>query len=102
MSELNILIHLTPHLNIINLLGACTTKDGELDEDLQPLILNTSGPLMIIVEYCRYGNLSSYLRRMRRNYIEDHREALEQKRSRDNKEQFSFVAVGCLFLLLAS
>jgi len=78
MSELNILIHLTPHLNIINLLGACTTKDG---------------PLMIIVEYCRYGNLSSYLRRMRRNYIEDHREALEQKRSRDNKEQFSFVEI---------
>ncbi|XP_077975894.1 vascular endothelial growth factor receptor 1-like isoform X1 [Styela clava] len=53
MSELKILIHIGPHLNIVNLFGACTTKDG---------------PLMIVVEYCRFGNLSNYLRRMRDYY----------------------------------
>uniref|UniRef100_A0AAR2JJX8 receptor protein-tyrosine kinase n=1 Tax=Pygocentrus nattereri TaxID=42514 RepID=A0AAR2JJX8_PYGNA len=47
MSELKILIHIGHHLNVVNLLGACT-KPG--------------GPLMVIVEYCKYGNLSSYLK----------------------------------------
>ncbi|XP_078494319.1 vascular endothelial growth factor receptor 1 [Ciona intestinalis] len=53
MTELRILIHLGPHLNIVNLLGACTTKEG---------------PLMVIVEYCRHGNLSNYLRGLRHCY----------------------------------
>uniref|UniRef100_H2ZAM1 receptor protein-tyrosine kinase n=1 Tax=Ciona savignyi TaxID=51511 RepID=H2ZAM1_CIOSA len=57
MTELRILIHLGPHLNIVNLLGACTTKEG---------------PLMIIVEYSRHGNLSNYLRGMRHCYTGSH------------------------------
>ncbi|XP_068103652.1 vascular endothelial growth factor receptor kdr-like isoform X2 [Hyperolius riggenbachi] len=54
MSELKILIHIGHHLNVVNLLGACT-KPG--------------GPLMIIVEYCKYGNLSNYLRSKRGDFI---------------------------------
>uniref|UniRef100_A0A3B3SZ34 receptor protein-tyrosine kinase n=1 Tax=Paramormyrops kingsleyae TaxID=1676925 RepID=A0A3B3SZ34_9TELE len=54
MSELKILIHIGNHLNVVNLLGACT-KSG--------------GPLMIIVEYCKYGNLSNYLRSKRADFI---------------------------------
>ncbi|XP_061484479.1 vascular endothelial growth factor receptor 1 isoform X2 [Rhineura floridana] len=50
MTELKILIHIGHHLNVVNLLGACT-KSG--------------GPLMVIVEYCKYGNLSSYLKSKR-------------------------------------
>ncbi|XP_060755794.1 vascular endothelial growth factor receptor 1 isoform X1 [Neoarius graeffei] len=50
MTELKILNHIGHHLNVVNLLGACT-KPG--------------GPLMVIVEYCKYGNLSSYLRSKR-------------------------------------
>uniref|UniRef100_A0A8C3KSX8 receptor protein-tyrosine kinase n=1 Tax=Calidris pygmaea TaxID=425635 RepID=A0A8C3KSX8_9CHAR len=50
MSELKILIHIGHHLNVVNLLGACT-KPG--------------GPLMVIVEYCKFGNLSAYLRSKR-------------------------------------
>ncbi|RMC07250.1 hypothetical protein DUI87_16707 [Hirundo rustica rustica] len=50
MTELKILIHIGHHLNIVNLLGACT-KNG--------------GPLMVIVEYCKYGNLSNYLKSKR-------------------------------------
>ncbi|KAL6480200.1 hypothetical protein MHYP_G00112330 [Metynnis hypsauchen] len=54
MSELKILIHIGHHLNVVNLLGACT-KQG--------------GPLMIIVEYCKYGNLSNYLRSRRGDFV---------------------------------
>ncbi|XP_052005514.1 vascular endothelial growth factor receptor kdr-like [Xyrauchen texanus] len=54
MSELKILIHIGHHLNVVNLLGACT-KSG--------------GPLMIIVEYCKYGNLSNYLRSKRGDFV---------------------------------
>ncbi|XP_037833344.1 vascular endothelial growth factor receptor kdr-like isoform X2 [Kryptolebias marmoratus] len=54
MSELKILIHIGNHLNVVNLLGACT-KPG--------------GPLMMIVEFCKYGNLSNYLRGKRDNFL---------------------------------
>ncbi|XP_075691851.1 vascular endothelial growth factor receptor kdr-like [Rhinoderma darwinii] len=54
MSELKILIHIGHHLNVVNLLGACT-KPG--------------GPLMVIVEYCKNGNLSNYLRSKRGDFI---------------------------------
>uniref|UniRef100_A0A8C4Q1A1 receptor protein-tyrosine kinase n=1 Tax=Eptatretus burgeri TaxID=7764 RepID=A0A8C4Q1A1_EPTBU len=53
MSELKILIHIGHHLNVVNLLGACT-KPG--------------GPLMVIVEYCKHGNLSNYLRSKREDF----------------------------------
>ncbi|XP_058505740.1 vascular endothelial growth factor receptor kdr-like [Solea solea] len=54
MSELKILIHIGHHLNVVNLLGACT-KPG--------------GPLMMIVEFCKYGNLSYYLRSKREDFL---------------------------------
>ncbi|XP_041846373.1 vascular endothelial growth factor receptor 3 [Melanotaenia boesemani] len=54
MSELKILIHIGNHLNVVNLLGACT---------------KTNGPLMVIVEYCKYGNLSNFLRAKREFFL---------------------------------
>ncbi|KAM3867076.1 vascular endothelial growth factor receptor 3 [Diretmus argenteus] len=54
MSELKILIHIGNHLNVVNLLGACTKPNG---------------PLMVIVEYCKYGNLSNYLRAKREFFL---------------------------------
>ncbi|KAM5192555.1 vascular endothelial growth factor receptor 2 [Mantella aurantiaca] len=54
MSELKILSHIGHHLNVVNLLGACT-KPG--------------GPLMVIVEYCQFGNLSAYLRSKRNDFV---------------------------------
>ncbi|XP_051970460.1 vascular endothelial growth factor receptor 1-like isoform X4 [Xyrauchen texanus] len=50
MMELKILNYIGHHLNVVNLLGACT-KPG--------------GPLMVIVEYCKFGNLSAYLKSKR-------------------------------------
>eukprot|EP00066_Takifugu_rubripes_P016916 XP_011606182.1 PREDICTED: vascular endothelial growth factor receptor 1 isoform X1 [Takifugu rubripes] len=54
MTELKILNHIGHHLNVVNLLGACT-KPG--------------GPLMVIVEYCRYGNLSTFLKSKREVFM---------------------------------
>ncbi|KAA8589807.1 hypothetical protein FQN60_013172 [Etheostoma spectabile] len=65
MSELKILIHIGHHLNVVNLLGACT-KPG--------------GPLMVIVEYCKHGNLSSYLKSKRGEYSPYKRKRLNSQK----------------------
>ncbi|KAJ8015321.1 hypothetical protein DPEC_G00024910 [Dallia pectoralis] len=54
MSELKIMSHLGPHLNIVNLLGACTKQ----------------GPLYLVTEYCRYGDLVDYLHRNKHTFLE--------------------------------
>ncbi|XP_016135863.1 vascular endothelial growth factor receptor 1-like [Sinocyclocheilus grahami] len=54
MTELKILSQIGHHLNVVNLLGACT-KPG--------------GPLMIIVEYCKFSNLSAYLKSKREVFL---------------------------------
>ncbi len=56
LAELKILIHVGRHMNIVNLLGA-VTKD---------LI---KGELMVVVEYCRYGNIRSFLLAHRSTFI---------------------------------
>lgn len=55
-SELKIMIHLGKHINVVNLLGACTKNISKRE-------------LYVIVEYCRYGNLHNYLLRNRNNFI---------------------------------
>ncbi|XP_042548025.1 platelet-derived growth factor receptor beta [Dipodomys spectabilis] len=56
MSELKIMSHLGPHLNVVNLLGACTK----------------GGPIYIITEYCRYGDLVDYLHRNKYTFLQHH------------------------------
>ena len=56
MTELKILIHLGRHLNIVNLLGAVTKN-------------LVKGELLVIVEYCKYGNLRHYLLAYRDSYV---------------------------------
>ncbi|XP_069510165.1 platelet-derived growth factor receptor beta [Ambystoma mexicanum] len=53
MSELKIMSHLGPHLNIVNLLAACTK----------------GGPIYIITEYCRHGDLVDYLHRNKHSFL---------------------------------
>ncbi|XP_039298982.1 vascular endothelial growth factor receptor 2 [Nilaparvata lugens] len=55
-TELKVMIHLGKHLNVVNLLGACTRNLNNRE-------------LLVIVEYCRYGNMHDYLRRNRNNFI---------------------------------
>ncbi|KAJ8383630.1 hypothetical protein AAFF_G00216010 [Aldrovandia affinis] len=54
MSELKIMSHLGPHLNIVNLLGACTKP----------------GPIYLITEFCRYGDLVDYLHRNKHTFLQ--------------------------------
>ncbi|XP_064135798.1 vascular endothelial growth factor receptor 3 [Loxodonta africana] len=65
MSELKILIHIGNHLNVVNLLGACTKPNG---------------PLMVIVEFCKYGNLSNFLRAKRETFNPYAEKSPEQQR----------------------
>ncbi|KAM7397381.1 hypothetical protein PAMA_005607 [Pampus argenteus] len=55
MSELKVLVHLGPHLNIVNLLGACTR----------------GGPVYLITEFCRHGNLVNYLQRNKHTFLQN-------------------------------
>ncbi|XP_041079401.1 macrophage colony-stimulating factor 1 receptor 1-like [Polyodon spathula] len=53
MSELKILSHLGHHKNIVNLLGACTH----------------GGPVLVITEYCSYGDLLNLLRQKKESFL---------------------------------
>uniref|UniRef100_A0A4W5LLM9 receptor protein-tyrosine kinase n=1 Tax=Hucho hucho TaxID=62062 RepID=A0A4W5LLM9_9TELE len=54
ISELKIMSHLGPHLNIVNLLGACTKR----------------GPIYLITEYCCFGDLVDYLHRNKHTFLQ--------------------------------
>lgn len=54
MSELKVLIHLGRHLNIVNLLGACTR----------------GGPVYLITEFCHHGDLVNYLQRNKHTFLQ--------------------------------
>ncbi|XP_078100664.1 platelet-derived growth factor receptor beta-like isoform X2 [Sander vitreus] len=54
MSELKVLVHLGPHLNVVNLLGACTR----------------GGPVYLITEFCRHGDLVGYLHRNKHTFLQ--------------------------------
>ncbi|KAG7514479.1 mast/stem cell growth factor receptor Kit isoform X1 [Solea senegalensis] len=53
MSELKVLSYLGHHMNIVNLLGACTV----------------AGPTLVITEYCCFGDLLNFLRRKRESFF---------------------------------
>ncbi|XP_075234261.1 vascular endothelial growth factor receptor kdr-like [Lycorma delicatula] len=55
-SELKIMIHLGRHLNVVNLLAACTRNLSNHE-------------LLVIVEYCPYGNLHKFLQSHRETFI---------------------------------
>ncbi|KAK1345928.1 hypothetical protein QTO34_008393 [Cnephaeus nilssonii] len=89
MSELKVLSYLGNHMNIVNLLGACTI----------------GGPTLVITEYCCYGDLLNFLRRKRDSFIcskqEDHAEAALYKNLLHSKEP-SWVSVAKKILLLST
>ena len=58
LAEAKILSNLDVHLNLVNLLGFCTSKFAY------------SGELWLLLEYCNEGDLKSYLQKIRRDYIQ--------------------------------
>ncbi|XP_053666437.1 vascular endothelial growth factor receptor 1 [Anopheles marshallii] len=57
ISELKIMVHLGQHLNVVNLLGAVTKNIAKRE-------------LMVIVEYCRFGNVQNFLLKHRPYFID--------------------------------
>ncbi|XP_046482609.1 vascular endothelial growth factor receptor 1-like isoform X2 [Neodiprion pinetum] len=57
LRELRILCYIGNHLNLVNLLGACT-------KNLQ------YSQICVIVEFCRFGNIRDYLLRHRRDFVD--------------------------------
>ncbi|KAH1027653.1 vascular endothelial growth factor receptor 1-like isoform X2 [Dendroctonus ponderosae] len=55
-SELKIMVHLGKHINVVNLLGACTKNVAKRE-------------LLVIVEFCRFGNLQNYIYKHRESFI---------------------------------
>ncbi|XP_012677125.1 LOW QUALITY PROTEIN: mast/stem cell growth factor receptor kita [Clupea harengus] len=53
ISELKVLSYLGNHINIVNLLGACTV----------------GGPTLVITEYCCFGDLLNFLRKKRDSFF---------------------------------
>lgn len=57
ISELKIMIHIGRHLNIVNLLGAVTKNIAKRQ-------------LLVICEFCQYGNLHDFLQSHRSSFID--------------------------------
>lgn len=57
VSELKILAHLGKNLNVVNLLGACTKNYMKRE-------------LLVIVEFCKYGNAHNYLLSHRHKFVD--------------------------------
>ncbi|KAJ6633342.1 Platelet-derived growth factor receptor alpha, partial [Pseudolycoriella hygida] len=57
VTELKIMVHLGQHLNVVNLLGAVTKNIAKRE-------------VMVIVEYCRFGNVQNFLIKHREHYID--------------------------------
>ncbi|XP_050295850.1 vascular endothelial growth factor receptor 1-like [Anthonomus grandis grandis] len=55
-SELKVMVHLGRHINVVNLLGACTKNVAKRE-------------LLVIVEFCRFGNLQNFLYKHRESFI---------------------------------
>ncbi|CAH0669111.1 unnamed protein product [Spodoptera exigua] len=71
-SELKIMVHLGKHINIVNLLGACTKNVVKRE-------------LIVIVEYCKFGNIHNYMQRHREVFIDQLTDNKEKNLGRINR-----------------
>ena len=49
--EVKLMSYIHPHLNLVSMIGSCSSE------------LTTNGILWLLIEFCEYGDLKSYLRR---------------------------------------
>ncbi|KAM3968141.1 LOW QUALITY PROTEIN: PDGF- and VEGF-receptor related [Aphomia sociella] len=71
-SELKIMVHLGKHVNIVNLLGACTKNVGKRE-------------LIVIVEYCKFGNIHNYMLKHRDVFIDQLTDNVEKNLGKVNR-----------------
>ena len=50
LNEIKLMSHISPHLNLVSMIGACTSE------------LQENGELWLIIEYCEHGELKTFLR----------------------------------------
>ncbi len=75
--ELKILIYLGGHLNVVNLLGACTKtnvigKNQTTRKDKWELIIllfHFVEEFLVLIDFCHFGNLKSYLIKNRNQFV---------------------------------
>ena len=76
--ELKILIYLGPHLNVVNLMGACTKtiangkiglKEKHINRILTHFVLSIVAEVLVIIEFCRFGNIKSHLIKHRGKFM---------------------------------
>ncbi|XP_068237218.1 vascular endothelial growth factor receptor 1-like [Palaemon carinicauda] len=82
IAEVKIMMHIGRHTNVLNLLGICSEN------------LATKGELLVIIEYCRHGNLRDYLLRHRNNFVLD-KNATGPRSHSDRKAESSVSALLC-------
>lgn len=79
ISELKIMVHLGQHVNVVNLLGAVTKDIAKSKDEIKAVIKGfcynslscfSAGKVMVIVEYCRYGNVQNFLQKNREEFID--------------------------------
>ena len=103
VSELKILIHLGPHVNVVGLIGACTQDivsgnsitikiHGMRNRRHSSLkTIYPSGDLMVILEYCPFGNVRSYLISYRNwfvNQLNEHEAQMMEPSSFNSKPDY--------------
>lgn len=76
ISELKIMVHLGQHLNVVNLLGAVTKNIAKRKTSNNCISMTCvtlpifSGEVMVIVEYCRFGNIQKFLLKHRPYFVD--------------------------------
>ncbi|XP_055641478.1 vascular endothelial growth factor receptor 1 isoform X2 [Toxorhynchites rutilus septentrionalis] len=84
ISELKIMVHLGQHLNVVNLLGAVTKNIAKRE-------------LMVIVEYCRFGNVQNFLLKHRPYFIDQINSDTGEIDSTIDKNQLRWSKAGYMY-----
>ncbi|XP_053693410.1 vascular endothelial growth factor receptor 1 isoform X2 [Sabethes cyaneus] len=84
ISELKIMVHLGQHLNVVNLLGAVTKNIAKRE-------------LMVIVEYCRFGNVQNFLLKHRPYFIDQINSDTGEIDHSIEKNQFRWSKAGYMY-----
>ena len=75
--ELKILIYLGEHLNVVNLLGACTKTNvrgkilyvKKIWRKVTNFVFSIVEEFLVLIDYCEFGNLKSFLIKNRNHFI---------------------------------
>ncbi len=93
MSDLNSLMHLGRHLNLVNFLGACTKGKYTYICIIAVLITPHDnfieiGEILVIEEFCNYGNIRDYLNNNRDAFINEMKNSDEAREFQEDNIKY--------------